>query len=265
MMKKTVFCSKTLLIGSGQLSRHLQFYCQALGWTVHKKFKPHQKSRKPLLFVWNRNQPLPVLAKALEECDQIWLCISDSAISDFIHQNLKNYRGKILHFSGALEIQGAISVHPLMTFSNQLYAESFYRQITWVHTQKLRWSWHFPGFSNPHRQISSADKVLYHLLCVLSGNLTQILLNTTSDLFSKMGLQQKNVTPFVLQSVFNQQALGWSGLTGPFQRNDQKTIQTHLQFLKSTTKSSIITTKQKKLIHQLYLDFYALYTQGKAK
>ena len=263
-MKTSHFCQKTLLIGNGRLSHHLQFYCQSLNWTVHRKFKSQQKSKRPLLYVWHRSQSLKTLQAALAECDQVWLAISDSAIHELIQKNLQTYGGKILHFSGALEVPQALSVHPMMTFSHKLYPKNFYSQITWVHTQKLNWKWHFPFFKNPHRQIPASEKIAYHLLCVLSGNFTQILLNTTSDLFSKLGLNPKEISPYTMQSVLNQQQAGWRGLTGPFVRRDQKTIQSHLEYLKSSKKSKVMTTSQKKQIQKLYLDFYSLYFKGKA-
>lgn len=268
-MKTPVYCRKTLLIGSGRLSQHLQFYCQSLGWdvqTTHRplKLKSQPRSPRPMLFTWNRKRPKSHLHAALVECDQVWLAVSDSALETVIQTDLQGYRGKIVHFSGALEIPETLSVHPLMTFTHQLYAKSFYPQITWVHTQKIRWNWHFPLFLNPHRLISSKEKTAYHLLCVLSGNLPQILLNTATDFFAKLGLRQKDIAPYILQSIFNQQAHGWNGLTGPFVRQDQKTIQSHLKYLKSKQKSVVMTNKQKKLIQKIYLDFYSLYINGKA-
>ncbi|MFN7905964.1 MAG: DUF2520 domain-containing protein [Pseudobdellovibrionaceae bacterium] len=270
-MKKMNFCQNTLLIGSGRLSTHLQFYCKDLQWNVirSKSIKARNlKSNAPNLFVWHRQQTVAQLKLKLSQCDQVWLAIQDSALEAFIKKYLRSYSGDIIHFSGALEIPGSISVHPLMTFSHSLYPGDVYKKITWVHTSRIDWGWHFPFFKNRHRRIKPADKVFYHLLCVMSGNFLQILMNFTTDYFSRIGICKADLALYLQQSFQNQQASGWNGMTGPFSRKDTQTIEKHLNFISPAKNRienrSLLTQKEKELFRQIYLNFQSLYAHRKA-
>lgn len=271
-MKKKYTHSKTLLIGSGRLAKHISYYCHTLNWKIHPKIpvsmrRLHLESAEsvPHLYHWSRKHKLQSLLQALDEFDQIWLAIADSAIQDFVRAHLQSFRGKIFHFSGALEVPGTLSVHPLMTFAKKLYPPDIYPKILWVHTTHFSWQTHFPGFSNKHVQIQPEHKIVYHLLCVMLGNFTQILFNTVLEQFLRIGINKNNLSLYIQKNLENQYLYGWDGLTGPFARDDQSTIRSHLNILSRNQPNSFFSPARQRLFKKIYLDFQSLYQHRKSK
>ena len=65
--------SSILLIGSGRLALHLQYWFQ-------------QSNQSSLLTTWSRRDSFEKLQDLAAKADLIWLAISDSAIVDFYDQ-----------------------------------------------------------------------------------------------------------------------------------------------------------------------------------
>lgn len=109
---------------------------------------------------------------------KILVLIKDDEIEKFISEKKSGIlQDKIfVHFSGLLSIPDAESVHPLITFGENLYDPVTYSKITFI-TEAGRKSFRelFPELSNPSFQIPAEHKALYHAYCVMSGNFTTIL------------------------------------------------------------------------------------------
>ena len=103
-----------LIIGSGRTSKHFAHYFQLLALNFQ---------------TWSRSEPWALLETRLEKASHVLLLISDSALAGFYQENLKHLNKVVIHFSGALELDGMISAHPLMTFTNELYDLHTYQKF----------------------------------------------------------------------------------------------------------------------------------------
>ena len=207
---------KTLLIGSGRLSRHLQFYFQ----------------QKNISFTtWNRSQDLELLHNLISEASHILLAISDSSLEPFFHQHLKDSSKKIIHFSGALSLTRAFAAHPLMSFGPELYSLEDYEKIHFVITGAPALGDLIPGLENKFTSIPAENKALYHALCVLGGNFPILLWAKMSEGFKDLGLPPEAAQVYLEKIVENFNRQGSRALTGPLVRKDLATIQANLKAL----------------------------------
>lgn len=220
-----------LLIGSGRLAYHLAYYLRHL---------------KCSLECWNRKeQSLTELSKKIDQADIILLCISDDQIADFFKAH--NRDNKIfVHFSGSRNFEGVLGFHPLMTFGKELYDINSYSSIHWIgsHAETLFHSV-FPKFSNSYSMISADKKSLYHSLCVLSGNGTTLLWDLILQEFSKLGLPQQAIQPYldqVTKNIISDEQGRWSG---PWYRQDKETIELNKQALHNSQLEGLYEEMQK--------------------
>lgn len=205
-----------LVIGNGRWALHLKRYLQILQL-------PYDE--------WTRSSSFEELTAQLEKSTHALLCISDSAIAEFTQQNLKNFSGLVVHFSGALEFKEILGLHPLMTFGPELYTENIYRSIPFVTTSIRTLDEILPGFSNPLFQLHADQKAYYHALCVIGGNLTGLLVQKMLAGFVELGLPKEVGSLYLQQVLKNVLSNPAKALTGPLARKDIITIKKNLQSL----------------------------------
>jgi 2-dehydropantoate 2-reductase len=213
-----------LLIGSGRVARHLSYYMKTLGlpfeqWSRQSKFQSE-------LTAFSASE----LQNKLKKSSHLLLAISDSALKDFYQEHLKYYSGKVIHFSGALEIPGIHGAHPLMSFGPELFDLETYKKIPFVLTEGSI-SDFLPGFPNPAYFIKLEQKPYYHALCVLGGNLPTILWGKLLTGLTELGLPQSIGKQYIQQCVENFVTNSSQALTGPLARKDELTIQKNLESL----------------------------------
>ncbi len=216
-----------LVIGSGRWATHLQKSLVLAGL-------PHAQ--------WARKSHSELdLEKKLQTATHVWLAISDQALFEWVRR-LADFKGVILHSSGALEIPGAHSVHPLMSFGPELYADSFYSTYAFVTTSQSSKETLIPGLANLFVRITSEQKVFYHALCVLAGNGSVLL-------WQKFFSEMKNLgIPFVVSSIYTRRILEnllqapKTALTGPLVRNDQITLNKDLEAIQDDPFGPVLAT-----------------------
>lgn len=206
-----------LIVGAGKLSTHFQHYFSLKNITYK---------------VWTRSseesfQSIEQAAKS------VLVLIKDDEIQNFLDNNHKNFSidKTWIHCSGMLTTLLAESAHPLMTFTEELYSLEKYESITFV-TEKGRknFSELFPQLKNPHYEIESSQKTLYHAFCVLSGNFTTMIWQFFFDYLKSMNIPVSAAYPY-LTTITENLKNNSAPLTGPIQRNDKITIQKHLESL----------------------------------
>lgn len=210
--------SRILLIGSGRLARHLQFYLRSLD---------HLE-----LLTWSRRQNnVAQLHALLPGVDMVALAIADSALADFttMHQSL-NPHIPWIHFSGASLVPGVTSYHPLMTFGQDFYDLEFYRHIPFVTEAEASWPAALK-LTNSLHHLPAEQKALYHSLCVLSGNFTTLLWLKAQAEFRKLGLPPEILRSYAERGLRNVFEDPTRALTGPLVRRDQGTQTKNLQAL----------------------------------
>lgn len=208
------------IIGRGRLARHFCRYFEL----------------KNIPFLqWSRVDSAEDLKKFLPVSKLALLAISDDSIEGFAQENSLSPE-KTVHFSGALSTPCALQLHPLMTFSKDLYDLQTYESFCFVSPHGTPALANLiPELSNKHFFIPQGSEALYHALCVLSGNGTTLLWQTVLEQFkTQFSLPQEALSPYLEQTVFNLQKNSATALTGPWARNDQSTILKNTNALQNT-------------------------------
>ncbi len=222
-----------LIIGSGRLAKHLQHWNSI-------QANPNQ------ILTWNRSEDPHLLYKKVTQADLIWLAISDAAIQKFFETYL-NASGKlVVHFSGALAVDGIKCAHPLMSFPAELLPDTTYK-ATWFATNETeKLADMLPGFSNASFKVSAKMKPLYHALCVVAGNFPQLLWNEVDQSRQQLDIPEKAFSIYLQQSLDNFLLLKANSLTGPLIRHDQNTLKKNKDALVNTKLQSIYAAFMKE-------------------
>jgi predicted short-subunit dehydrogenase-like oxidoreductase (DUF2520 family) len=208
-----------LLIGSGRVARHLAHYFQLSNITYES---------------WDRSQDPHALARKVSKATHVLVAISDSALEGFFRQHVAGHDVTAVHFSGALNIEGMIAAHPLMTFGADLYDLKSYQQIHFTLTGASELRGALPGLQNPFSILPAEQKALYHAFCVVGGNFVSLLMG---EMFRGLGELHipADAGKVYLEKVFeNTFKNPQSAPTGPLIRKDVPTVQKNLQALEAT-------------------------------
>jgi hypothetical protein len=217
-----------LIVGSGRLATHLSHW-MTLQNSENTKYK---------ILNWDRGQDPHLIRTFIQQADLIWLAIADSALVSFYEKYLLGFdHFKVVHFSGALHDPRMISAHPLMTFGFELYPEDIYKKIQFAITGCETLSEVLPGFQNQYFTLPAEQKPLYHALCVVSGNLPQLLWSETSKVCHENKIPFSAFELLMRQSLENFLTNGEKALTGPFARNDMTTIEKNKAALPQSLKN----------------------------
>lgn len=226
-----------LLIGSGRLAKHLQFWNSLLNSPNH-------------LLTWDRSQDPHLLKSHLLKCSLVWLAISDTSIISFYENYLLGIDLPVVHFSGAVNDERMFCAHPLMSFPNDLLTSDVYSKIYFAVTGCKHLTDLLPNFDNKFFTLDADSKSLYHALCVIAGNFPQFLWLSTLKNFEHLSIPSEALDIYIKQISENFISLKDKALTGPFIRKDIGTIEKNLHALKSN--------KQLKTIYKSFLkEFYS--------
>ena len=206
-----------LIIGSGRAAFHFQYYFQIL--------------KIPFL-QWNRKQNSPEdLKEKLQKSQAALILISDSQIEKFASQFLSAFKGRKIHFSGALEIPGLSSAHPLMTFGPELYSQSVYEKIHFAVSELDQLKELLPELNNPSFMLKSDEKSQYHAWAAFSGNLAALLWKEAIPPWVEMGVPVSAIQVFLEQTLQNSLQDPSGAPTGALVRKDELTLKKHLSNL----------------------------------
>ncbi len=225
-----------LLIGDGKVARHLSHYFDRLSipYSIWCR-RLHTQTQLRLLLKKHRN---------------VLLLINDDQIKDF-YLKYENPNNQFIHFSGAFEHSKILGFHPLMSFGDDLYSLSTYRDIHFVGSpteQKFRAT--FPQLKNKYTQIPKEQKALYHSLCVLSGNGTTLLWDLLETYFKELGIPHQALSIYLRQISKNIIDQKEGRLTGPWYRGDKKTIRNNKKALEQGPLLSLYQEFEKLTEHR---------------
>jgi hypothetical protein len=217
-----------LIVGSGRLAAHLNHWI-TLQSSENTKYK---------ILNWDRGQDPHLIRTFIQQADLIWLAISDSALFSFYEKYLLGFDHlKVVHFSGALHDPRMLCAHPIMTFGLELYTEEIYKKIQFAITGCEKLSDALPGFENCYFILPAEQKPLYHALCVVSGNLPQLLWREASKVSCENKIPFSAFELLIRQSLENFLSAGEKALTGPFARHDLTTIEKNKAALPDSLKN----------------------------
>ena len=209
------------IVGGGRLARHFSEYFRLLE-------TPHN--------CWTRDHGSPFntfdlpdaeqrLRKTVSKADRVLLLVSDKGITALLKQYPFLHAKQLIHCSGSLSIPGVAGAHPLMTFTDKLYALDIYLKVPFIVEAGQGFTQLFPGLPNPHFVISAQDKNRYHAMCVMAGNFSQLMWKSISDRFEQqLELPASSLHPYLEKVAENFISAPQSSLTGPLTRNDEQTI-----------------------------------------
>ncbi|MCB0393927.1 MAG: DUF2520 domain-containing protein [Bdellovibrionales bacterium] len=219
------------LIGDGRLAKNLRHYFKL------SEISFVQWSRKGEDDSTSPNSTFEELLST----DVILLAVSDQAIPELISQIQKNSNARVVHFSGAHHFEGAVGLHPLMTFTAQLQPMEFYQSIPFIfELGGPSFSDIFPELKNPNFPIKKELKPLYHGLCVVAGNFPQLLWNEVFKQFEeKLDIPRELLNGYLIQSLRNTLELGETATTGPIVRGDFNTIRQNVHSLENSNLKAI--------------------------
>lgn len=237
------------ILGGGRLARHFSHYFQL-------SEIPH--------FCWTRDSRSDFnsfdvvdaelrLKTTIKDADCVLLLVSDTAIAGVLRQYPFLHEKQLVHCSGALSFPGVACVHPLMTFSADLYDLQIYQSVPFMLEDGYGFSELFPELSNPHFCVPLEEKAKYHACCVMAGNFAQILWKGVADRFeNEFDLPSESLKPYLNQVLANFLAAPDSSLTGPLARHDQATIERNIQSLKADPMQDL---------YRAFVQFHALEQQ----
>lgn len=210
-----------LIIGSGRVAQHFQCYLSLLQLPF-ESWSRQQNNAQDLVFFSKKSSV-------------VLLLISDQAIASFVEQCPFLKEKNLVHFSGALAIEGIHSAHPLMTFTPGCYDLATYQKIPFIlSTEGPAFAQLLPGLPNAAYHVPEQLRPYYHALCVLSGNFTALLWQKFfKELEGRFQLPKEVAHPYLQQVMQNLLGSTQQALTGPLMRGDQKTITANLQALES--------------------------------
>lgn len=216
------------ILGDGRLARHLRHYLELLGlpcsgWSrrADSPFNTHATSDAAMR-----------LERTIAPASHVLLLVSDGAIAGLVDRHPALSSRKLVHCSGALDLDGVAAAHPLMTFGHGLYDLERYRQIPFVVEPGQRFSELLPGLPNPHFELERGDRARYHALCVMAGNFPQLLWQAVGHRFEReLGLPAAALEPYLRQVLDNFLADPDRALTGPLSRGDHATVERNIYAL----------------------------------
>jgi len=210
-----------VFIGEGRLARHLKFYLEDSGHNV---------------LIWSRRSAID-LRDLVGPSDILGITVRDSEIETVAHGLRQVFpENRLIHFSGALWLEGVPGFHPLMTFSEGLYDPGTYPTIPFIcEKESQQFAEIFPGLLNPTHLIRGKDKPLYHALVAASANLPQLIWKSAAQILEKeLGFPFEKLEPLLRQSLQNSLRSPSTAPTGAISRQDFGLIEKHMAALSGT-------------------------------
>lgn len=228
------------IIGSGNVATHLAAAFKNAGHDLIQVYSRDLQNAS-LLAYHVKAEAIDNLEQINPEADLFVIAVKDDAIED-IASALAKYQKLIVHTSGATDLQALLKYtqqagvfYPLQTFSKSrevnfntvpLCIEGGNDQIA-SQLNDLAYT----ITQNVYR-ISSAERKTLHLAAVFANNFPNYLYTIAQQLLAEQHLSFDLLRPLILETSEKVQThLPGNVQTGPAIRNDEKTMDSHLQQL----------------------------------
>lgn len=234
---------KIAILGSGNVATHLS--------------KALIKAGHPVMQVWSRNHDnaidlaLEIGANSIPEIkaikayiDVVIIAVTDDAIATVAHQIPEKENRLILHTSGStsLEVlnsrfQNAGVLYPIQTFSKN--SDLDFSQIPLCLEASNNWAMQqlesmANQLSNQVQQVNSEARALLHVAAVFACNFTNFFYSIAQQLTDSVQLDFSLLRPLIQETADKAMLNNPIDVqTGPAKRDDQQTMQKHLDLLKN--------------------------------
>jgi predicted short-subunit dehydrogenase-like oxidoreductase (DUF2520 family) len=228
------------IIGSGNVATHLAAAFKNAGHIIMQVYSRDMHNAS-LLAYHVKAEAIDNLDQINPEADLFVIAVKDDAIEAIV-SGLAKYQKLIVHTSGATDLQVLLKYtqsagvfYPLQTFSKTkevnfntvpLCIEGANEQIT-SQLNELAYT----ITQNVYR-INSAERKTLHLAAVFACNFPNYLYYLSQQLLAEQKLPFDLLRPLIQETAEKvQEYLPASVQTGPAVRNDEKTMDAHLQLL----------------------------------
>ncbi|WP_432713783.1 Rossmann-like and DUF2520 domain-containing protein [Pedobacter sp.] len=251
-------------LGSGNVATNLTQAFKAKGAHIIQIYSNTLANAQALASVLNI-QAIADFTAVNRNADLYLICVKDDAIASVAAQ-LAGVKGLVVHTSGATDLSVFEQViglsrygvlYPLQTFSKSRLVDS--AQIPFCiegnNEQSLKQLQMIAGSITPLVYlINSAERKQLHLAAVFACNFTNHLYALSAEILERNQLSFDMLKPLIAETAAKvQDALPKEVQTGPAIRNDELTMQKHLELLNENTELVDIYKTLSKSIKKTYL------------
>jgi predicted short-subunit dehydrogenase-like oxidoreductase (DUF2520 family) len=231
------------LIGSGNVATHLAAAFKNAGHRIVQVYS-RQMQNAALLAYHVKAEPIDDLILIDPETDLFVIAVKDDAIG-IIAEQLAPLNKLMVHTSGATDLFALLAFsdnvgvfYPLQTFSKTKEVDfrnvSLCIEATDQNIAK-RLKELAQTISNKGYDIDSAQRKTLHLAAVFACNFPNYLYNIAQQILAEHNLDFDLIRPLILETAEKvQNNLPVAIQTGPAVRNDETTMNNHLQLLKGS-------------------------------
>jgi len=230
-------------IGSGNVATHLAIAFKAMGAEIIQVWSSDSRNAE-ILAALTKAKPFRRWEELDRSADCYVIAVKDDAIAS-VASHLKGVKGIVLHTSGATPIEmlsGAGSgygvLYPLQTFSKtkavDLTKVPFCIEGNNPETlEKIAVIAQL--LSANVSVVSTEQRMILHLAAVFASNFSNHLYHLSGQLLEQHELKFDLLRPLILETAQKvQSSLPIDVQTGPAVRNDQQTMEKHLDLLKNS-------------------------------
>ena len=239
------------IIGSGNVATHLSAAFKNAGHRIAQVYSRDMQNAALLAYHVGA-EAVNDLNDITADADIFIIAVKDDAIAGIMPQ-LARFKKLIVHTSGAVDMQLIQSFteqagvfYPLQTFSKTkelnfrevpLCIEGATEEITKELEDLAR------GVSNNVYRVNSAQRKILHLAAVFACNFTNHLYALSEQLLAQNNMDFAMLRPLILETADKIKEHSPADVqTGPAVRNDEQTMQKHLQMLNGSPKLQEIYT-----------------------
>ncbi|MFA6085937.1 Rossmann-like and DUF2520 domain-containing protein [Mucilaginibacter sp.] len=233
------------IIGSGNVATHLSAAFKNAGHRIAQVYSRDMQNAALLAYHVGA-EAIDDLENITADTDIFIIAVKDDAIAEVVPQ-LSGFKKLIAHTSGAVDMQliqdfteRAGVFYPLQTFSKTkelnfrevpLCIEGATEEITRELEELAR------SISNNIYRVGSSQRKILHLAAVFACNFTNHLYTISEQLLAQHSMSFDMLRPLILETADKiKEHSPIDVQTGPAVRNDEQTIQKHLQMLKNEAK-----------------------------
>ncbi len=248
---------KIVLIGSGNIATHLGKAFMHTGHQIVQVYSRTLANAQALAKLLN-STGTDSLEAVVDHADLYLLAVSDAVIPEVAAQLPQELEGLVVHASGATHLdvlarfRHAGVIYPIQTFSKSVDLELIETPFAVEAREPADTSTlitFMSAISNRVFEGSSEQRMAMHLAAVFANNFSNALFQVAYDLLTQHDLPFDLIHPIILQTAEKVQNNEPRAVqTGPASRNDQNTINKHLQFISSNPDWQSIYQKISDLI-----------------
>ena len=230
------------LIGSGNVATHLGRALYDKGFSIHQVYSPNKDNAFELAVAVSA-MPCDDLKFITDESDVYIICVKDEAIAEVANQITFKYK-LVVHTAGSIgmEVLDCFEQHgvlyPLQTFSKKttlhIHAVPFCIEANNALAKKQLIELANQLSPKVH-EITSEQRKKIHLAAVFACNFSNYCYGVAAKILTESDIDFELLKPLILETAQKiQHQSPQKAQTGPAQRNDQATINNHLQLLENS-------------------------------